>query len=79
MNKKGMWTTRKGKKLKIKEMKTGHIYNCACFLLGHTILDPLNNDNYTDKEMVARVRYLIKKKDEFLKEFNKRKITGMNW
>lgn len=70
--KKGYWKTREGKILKIKDMDDKHIYNTICFLTGHIVHDPVYNENFTNREMVERIRYLTKKMHEFRKEFERR-------
>jgi len=69
---KGWWKTRRGKYIKIKDMKTVHIYNTIRFLTGCQVCDPVYNKSFTDKEMVKHVKYLNSKCAEMVNEYHKR-------
>ena len=72
--KKGYWKPRNGKIIKIKDMKSEHIYNCMRFLYGAGCLDYFYNKTLTKKEFKMHDDYMWNKyyemKNEYLRRTN---------
>ena len=66
-----IWTTRRGVKLKLKDMTLSHIHNCLRFLTGSLVCDP-RYLKMKHKDMVKHLRKIETHIRIFTKEFKRR-------